>query len=140
MTISRVSAYGTLVFVVTALVAAVAPTDLTEGVAFGVAVVLFLLGVAAFVGAFFKAVARSRTELIGVGQLFFLTGTVAPTPIKRALLGAFAVQVVVGLATAIARPYSSLAAGTLVPMYGLGLCGLWAARHGTFLPRPAPER
>ena len=50
-----------------------------------------------------------------------------------------AVEVVVALGAAIARPYTSLAAGTLVPVYGLALCGLWAARHGTFPPREPPE-
>ena len=48
----------------------------------------------------------------------------------------------VALGAAIARPYSSLAAGTLTPLYGLALCGLWAARYGTFPPRPParPEK
>ncbi len=37
------------------------------------------------------------------------------------------------------RLYSPLAFGFLVPVYGLGLCGLWGARYGTFEPRPVPE-
>ena len=138
MTIQRADWVGTAAFVATALVATGAFNDATEAVAFAVAVALFLLGVVAFGAAFFKAVGRSRTELIGIGQLFFVSGGTAPAAVKRSLLGAFAVQVVVGLATAIARPYSSLAAGTLAPLYGLALTGLWAARHGTFPPRPAP--
>jgi hypothetical protein len=75
--------------------------------------------------------------LIAVTSLFFLSGS-APAPVRRSLLGAFGVQVVVAFATAIARPYTSLAAGTLVPVYGIGLCGLWAARYGTFKPRTDP--
>src|SRR5581483_8218546 len=31
-----------------------------------------------------------------------------------------------------------LAFGFLLPVYGLGLCGLWGARHGTFADRPPP--
>jgi hypothetical protein len=52
------------------------------------------------------------------------------------------VQVVVALGTAIGRseaddgsPGTSLAVGILVPMFGLGLNGLWAAFHGVFPPR-----
>jgi hypothetical protein len=28
-----------------------------------------------------------------------------------------------------------LAFGILTPLYGLGIAGLWGARHGTFAPR-----
>jgi hypothetical protein len=55
--------------------------------------------------------------------------------VRAALLGSLAVEVVVALATAAARPYTSVASGILVPVYGLALCGLWAARHGRFAPR-----
>ena len=33
-------------------------------------------------------------------------------------------------------PGTSLAVGILVPMFGLGLNGLWCAFHGVFPPRP----
>lgn len=135
MNVPRLSWIGTAVFTATALLAAATAADATEALAFGVAVGLFVAGVAAFAAAYVKAVGRSRSELIGVSQLFFLSGGVAPPDVRRSLLVSFAVQVVVGLATAIARPYSSLAAGTLAPLCGLGLTGLWAARHGTFPPR-----
>jgi hypothetical protein len=55
------------------------------------------------------------------------------------------VQVVVGLGGAILRnstegkPGSTLAFGVLVGMCGLGLNGLWAAKHGTFGPRRSAE-
>jgi len=132
VTIVRLNWIGTAVFTVTAIVAAAAPSGAAEVVAFIVAVVLFTAGAVVFAIAFLKAVSRSRTDLIGVGQLFFLTGGVAPAPVRRHLLGALAVQVVVALATAIARPFTSLAAGTLAPLYGLGLTGLWAARSAVF--------
>ena len=54
------------------------------------------------------------------------------------LLGSLAVQVVVAVVTASIRLYSPLAFGFLVPVYGLGMCGLWGARYGTFDPRPVP--
>src|SRR5205085_792109 len=31
---------------------------------------------------------------------------------------------------------TAVAAGAFAPIYGLGLCGLWAARYGVFPPRP----
>ena len=59
------------------------------------------------------------------------------------MLGALAVQVVVAVATTFSRlegpdgkAGSSLALGFLVPMFGFGLNGLWAAYHGDFPPRP----
>ena len=55
--------------------------------------------------------------------------------VRRQLLGAFGVQVVVALATAAIRPFTGLAFGILVPTYGLGLVGLWGARRGAFPPR-----
>jgi hypothetical protein len=79
---------------------------------------------------------RSRTERIELAQVWFLAGPSTPTAVRRSLLGSLVVEVVAGLATAGSRPYTSLAAGVLVPMWGLGLCGLWAARHGVFPPRP----
>jgi hypothetical protein len=104
-----------------------------------VAVLLFLAGCVAFAAGYARAVRRSREDLIGVAELFFLGAGVAPPEVRRLMLGAMGVQLAVALGTAIARPYSSLVAGTLVPVYGLGMCGLWASRHGTFPPRPEPE-
>ncbi len=135
----RASWWGTGVFALTSAAAVAVPDAPLEIPAFAVAIALFLAGCAAFVAAYTRAVSRSRSDLIGVTDLFFLTGTTAPPGVRRNLLGAFGVQVAVGLGSAIVRPYTSLAAGTLVPVYGLGLCGLWAARHGTFPPRP-PDR
>ncbi|MGH9278612.1 MAG: hypothetical protein ACRD12_10980 [Acidimicrobiales bacterium] len=133
--IVRAAWWGTAAFGITAVAAAAYPEPAAEVPAFVVAITLFAAGCLAFVVAFLRAVARSRTEAISVADVFFLTGETAPRAVKRHLLGALGVQVVLALATAIARPYSSLAAGTLVPVYGIGLCGLWAARYGTFARR-----
>jgi hypothetical protein len=80
------------------------------------------------------AIGRSRFDAIGIGGLYFLAGS-APAPVRRLLLGALAVQTVVAFATAGARPFSALAFGILVPMFGLGLSGRWGARYGNFDPR-----
>ncbi len=53
---------------------------------------------------------------------------------QRRLLGALGVQCVVVVAAAVAQPFTAVAFGVLAPMLGLGLIGLWGARHGT-LPR-----
>ena len=134
--IRKAAWYGTAAFGATAVAATVA--DELDPLALVVDVVLFGAGCVAFVAAYLRAVCRSRSDSIAVTSLFFLAGS-APPEVRRSLLGALAVQVVVALATAIARPYTILAAGTLVPLYGLGLCGLWAARHGTFPPRPPAD-
>jgi hypothetical protein len=108
--------------------------------AFVVAVAMFVVGTGVFVGALVIAAGRSRREEIGMGGLFFLQGS-AGRDVQVRLLGSLGVQVVIAFATASAKPYTTLAFGILAPMYGLGLAGLWAARHGTFGPRvTSPKR
>jgi len=136
--IIRASWIGTAVFVITAVASAIAPDRfIAAGVA--TSMVLFFVGIAVFFWAYAVAVNRSRTDLIGMGGLFFLAGS-APRPVQISLLGSLGVQVVVGLATAAVHPFTPLAFGVLAWMYGLALCGLWAARYGTFPPRPAEEK
>ena len=137
--VRRASWTGTGVFAVTAIAAAAAPARF-EPAALAVAVGLFAGGCAAFLWAFVVVAGRSRTDHMELAQIWFLAGPPTPRAVRRSLLSSLAVQVVVGLATAGARPYTSLAAGALVPLWGLGLCGLWAARHGTFPARPADKR
>lgn len=132
--IVRASWLGTLVFAVTAVAAVLtrAATIPAAAVALG----LFAAGIGIFFWAYAVAVNRSRTDAIGIGGLFFLAGAeTAPRPVKRALLASLTVQTVVALATAGARPFTTLAFGVLVPLYGLALTGLWGARHGRFGPR-----
>jgi hypothetical protein len=129
----RASWLGTAVFVVVAVAAAAVPDTLAVAAVL-VDLVLFVAGCAAFAATLLRAAARSRTDEISLAGLWWLTGT-APAPVRRALLGAFGVEVVVALATASARPFTGLAFGILVPVYGLGLAGLWAARRGSFPSR-----
>ncbi len=131
------SRWGTAVFVLAAGAAAIWPGTVGRP-ALVLDVVLFAAGVAAFAAGYFRGVNRSRREVVSIGGLYFLTGEAAPPDVRRQLLGALAVQVVVGLGTAIVRPYTDLAGGVLVPMYGLGLCGLWASRYGRF-PNRGPS-
>lgn len=122
---------GSVVFASAAVLATVWPEALAVPVAV-LDVALFAAGCVAFVWSFLVVVARSRTEAISVASTYFLTGGTAPSPVRLVLLGALAAQVVVALATASIRPFTALAFGILVPVYGLGLNGLWAARHGSF--------
>ena len=102
---------------------------------------LFAVGVFAFLWSYYNAVQRSRRDEIGVAELYLLLGPPTPPRVRRLMLGALAAQVVIAVATTFARldgpdgkPGSSLALGFLVPMFGFGLNGLWAAYHGRFPP------
>ncbi len=139
--ILRVNIVGTALFVVSSVAAAVFFTKPVRLVGVVVALVLFAIGVFAFLSSYWTAVQRSRDDDIAVTQLYFLSGSSTPSRVKRVMNGALLVQTVTCLATAIARtntdgrPGSTLAFGILVPMFGLGLNGLWCAQHGTFSPR-----
>jgi hypothetical protein len=119
----------------TALLAVTAVGDALDAVfkwpAFVVAMALFVGGTGVFVAALVIAAGRSRSEEIGMGGLFFLQGS-APRPVQLHLMGSLAAQCAIALGTAAARPYTTLAFGILAPVWGIGLAGLWAARHGTF--------
>jgi hypothetical protein len=111
---------------------------------------LFTIGIAAFLWGYWTAVQRSREVEMSVAELYFLMGDATPRRIKRIMLGCLTVQVVAALVTAIVRPStpaagggsttgSTLAFGVLVPVLGLGLNGLWAARAGEFPARRRAE-
>ena len=124
--------WGTVAFVVAALVGIAAPDPLAVSIAV-FDLLLFALGTLAFLRTLLTAAQRSREEELSVAGIWFLQGS-APATVQRWLLGALAAQVVVGIGAAIARP-DPLAFGTLVPVFGLGMSGLWAVRSGTFPPR-----
>ena len=133
--IVRASWVGTAVFAITAVAAVV--TRSATIVAAAVALGLFAAGIGLFFWAYAVAVNRSRTDAIGIGGLFFLSGS-APRVVRIRLSAALAAQVVIAVVSASIRPYTAVAFGILVPMFGLGLMGLWGARHGEFPPRDAP--
>jgi hypothetical protein len=126
---------GSGLLVGTSIAAALAPN------AFGLAhavvsCVLFAIGTGGFLWAYALGVSRSRTDLISIPGLFFLTGDTAPPGIRRPFRVALAVEVVAVVVAALIRPYSEVAFGILAPMFAMGLMGTWGGRHGTFPPRP----
>lgn len=125
-----------LVTVVLAVVLVVAVVDPDTGgpVAAGWALAVFFVGCGLFLWAFAIAVQRSRSDAIGIGGLFFLADS-APDVVRRRFLVLLAAQTVLSVAAASARPFTSVAFGVLAPMFGLGVQGLWAARHGEFPAR-----
>jgi hypothetical protein len=142
----RINLLLTALFLVATAVAAVvfSPATRTAGVV--VDLVLFSIGVAAFIWGYFSAVQRSRVDEISVASLYFLSGQVANKQVQKIMNGCLIAQLVIGLAGAIARSStdgkagSTLAFGVLVPLLGLGLNGLWASQFGTFTPREQPDR
>lgn len=122
---------GDALFAVTAIPAA-AGVAAFDSVAIATALGLFFVSLVIWVWLFGVAAARSaRGDDIVVGSLFGSVGG-APRDVRIQLFAAFGVCLLVTFGTAAAEPF-----GVLVPMLPLGLVGLWAARHGTFPPRPA---
>lgn len=110
-----------------------------------VSLVLFAAGIATSLWAYTTALERSRSEEVGVANLYLLSGDTAPKPVKRAMSWALAVQVVaaltgasVGVAGLQDNQLNALAFGVLVPMFGIGMNGAWAARYGSYGPRINP--
>ena len=140
---AKADALGTGVFVA-ALAIAVPLRDLRAAqITIGaVSMVLFAIGAGTALWAYVGALERSRTEEIGVANLYLLTGRTAPPPVKKAMSLLLVVQVVLAFAGAIVgatglsgSEVNALAFGILVPMFGIGMNGLWAVRHGAYGPR-----
>lgn len=134
----RAAWVGTAVFAVVATAAAVEPDALAAPAA-AVDLVLFAAGLAAFGWGFLRAASRSRAEELSVAGIWLLSGS-APAPVRRALLGAVVLETVVAVVSASARPFTPLAFGILVPVFGLGLAGVWGAGWGRFPLRDEPAR
>jgi hypothetical protein len=132
---------ATVVFVVTAGAGA-AQSGVLRDVAAVVAFALFAIGVVLFFVAYAQAVARSRRQTLSVAGIYLLMGS-APRGVQVRLLGALMVQLVAAVATAAAtadvKPFTPLAFGLLVPMFGLACCGIWGAYHGSFPARRDPR-
>lgn len=111
-----------------------------------VSMILFTTGVVTTLWAYVSALELSRTREVGVANLFLLTGPTAPRPVKRTMTLALVVNVVVaitgasiGIAGLADDDLNALAFGILVPMFGIGMNGMWSARYGSFGPRIAPS-
>ena len=107
-----------------------------------VAIGLFVAGVVTMGLAYSIAVQRSRRDQIRVAELYLLAGPAIPRAPKRVLLGLWAVQLVAGTLAAVlgARgladgEHNSAAFCALIPIFGIGINGWWAARHGRFAAR-----
>ena len=129
---------GTAAFTVLAAGAAAVP-DVLAAASAVLDLVLFAVGFLSFCWSLLRAADRSREEELSVAGLWFLAGGSAPPSVQRALLVPLGIQVVVAVATAAVRPFTPLAFGILVPLYGLGLAGVWGAAFGTFGPRCQPD-
>lgn len=138
-----VNTVGTVVFAVVVAIGVPLRDQRTVQFVVGVvSMVLFAIGAFTALWAYISALERSRVDEIGVANLYLLTGPTAPRPVKWLMSGLLAAQVVVAFAGAIVgaaglsgTEVNALAFGVLVPMFGIGLNGLWAVRHGTFGPR-----
>ncbi len=139
----RFDVIGTLVFGLVVVVGMAFSDARPVQIMFGiVSMVLFTIGAVGCLWAYVSALERSRSDEIGVANLYLLTGPTAPTGIKRTMTLALAAQVVLSLTGAIVgaaglsgNQVNALAFGILVPMFGLALNALWAVRHGHFGPR-----
>jgi len=131
--LTRALQVGTVVFVVAVVLAVLFEDSLGSAFA-GLSLVYFVVGAVAMLWAFAIGVNRSRMEVLHVPGLFLLVGSAKRTT-QRTFLGLTAVQTLVAVIGASIRPFTALAFGILVPMFGLGVTGLWGAIHGTFASR-----
>lgn len=149
--IIRVNTAGTVVFTVSALIAAVIFDGFAKTQGVVVAIGLFVSGVVFFLWGYAQAVRRSRYDSMAVTELYFLVGSGIDRRVARTMNGLLVVQVLVAVITASVRastpalqgrstPGSTLAFGILVPVFGLGLNGLWASRFGRFPQRERVEK
>ena len=139
----RIDLAGTALFLIALAIAIPARTHrFSQFMIGGVSMVLFAIGVATTLWAYTRALDRSRVEEVGVANLFLLTGDTAPSSVGRTMKGALAIQVVAAIAGAWIGvvgldkgQLNALAFGVLVPMFGIGMNGVWAALHGSYGPR-----
>ena len=133
----RSNVLATIAFIVFAIVAAAAPDALR--IPFAVfSCALFAIGTFAFLGAYGRALSRSRTDAITIPGIYGLSGS-SPKGVQWRFHLVTLVQTVAAVTTAAIRPFTAQAFGILVPMLGLGLGGLWAARYGVFGERDDPR-
>jgi hypothetical protein len=129
--LARVDLVGTAAFVAVTAAAWLAPGDAVELTNLIVSCILFVVGSAIWATGFVIAAGRSRTHVIDLAGLFYLTGS-APRPVRRFFLGLWFLQIAVAVAAvAVTNPPF----GVMAPVFGIGALTLWAAAHGTF-----PER
>ena len=120
---------GNVAFAITAVPVALG-VDAIDDASIAVALFLFFVSLPVWTWAMITAFARTaRGDDVVVTTWFLLEGEV-PTRARWLLYGSLGVCLLITVATAAANPF-----GVLVPMYPLGLIGLWGARHGVYPPR-----
>ena len=95
---------------------------------------VFVAGALLFAWALTIAAGRSRMEELTVGGAFFLAGSIEK-PDRRWAYGYLTAQTLIGFAGAVADPYTTMAFGVLVPMFGLGVIAFLGSAHGAFRQR-----
>lgn len=132
---------GTAAAVVAGALALVS-SDLAKFVLVPVAAATGGIGLVTFVWSYFHAVGRSRQDEISVSQLYGAAGTVAPQPVKRQLQWSLWAQVIVAIAVMFVgfqrtKPQEFNWAATIIvlPLFGMGLNGVWVSSYGSFGPR-----
>lgn len=135
----KVAIVVTVVFALVQTAAVIAPEGFMGGVSVAWSVACFTVGSAVFLWAVWIAAARSRDEPVTVAGVVWLIGTV-PAATARILRSVLLAQVVIAVVTASIRPFSAVAFGVLMPMFGLGQIAWYGARHGVFsaVVREAP--
>lgn len=129
--IITLDAAGTVALLAATVLAALAEGQVADVVNLAVSSVLFLGGCVAFGYGFLRAAGRSRTEVVDLAGLFYLTGS-GPADVRRKLLGLWFAQIAVATASvAVVRPPF----GVMAPVWGIGLLSVWGARHGAFPAR-----
>jgi hypothetical protein len=139
----RANTIGTAAFVVALAVALPLRDERPIQIVYAVvSMVLFSIGAVGCLWAYVSALERSRTDEIGVANLYLLTGPTAPPRVKRTMSLLLGAQVALAFAGAIVgavglsgNQVNALAFGILVPMFGLAMNALWSVRHGAFGPR-----
>ena len=125
---------GDVLFAVTAIPVALG-VDTLDDPAVVLGLLLFFASLVVWCWALgLAAVRTTRGDDVQVWSLFLLEGRV-PARVRWHLYGSFVVCLAITIATAAANPF-----GVLVPMYPLGLVGLWGARHGVYPPRKTMPR
>jgi len=142
----RADLAGTALFVIALLIAVPFRSHrFAQFLIGGVSMGLFTIGVATTLWSYARALERSRVDEVGVANLYLLTGPTAPKPVRRVMIGALATQIVaavigawIGVVGLDKGELNALAFGVLVPMFGIGMNGVWAAIHGSYGPRVRP--
>jgi hypothetical protein len=125
---------GDVLFAVTAIPVALG-VEALDAPSVVVALLLFFASLVVWCWALgLAAVRTTRGDDVQVWSLFLLEGRV-PARVRWLLYGSFVVCLAITVGTASANPF-----GVLVPMYPLGLVGLWGARHGVYPPRRSMPR